>query len=726
MRTLRASVRRRAEGRKLSAVVAYAFDASTRMLPFVFVDKWMAPGGPRAVASALVDAGIETRVVLQQWNPRFDPALMQLDGRLPDLFLVSSMGIHGRAMDGLLRRIQTVDPADRPLVLAGGPRTNYEPWRVFGSDPSAPWGADVATTGEVYVLLALLDLLLAERAKGEPLRRTFFRLRDHGWLDHIPGLVYARGAREGVAEELVDTGVQRLLADLDELPDPVAGFACLEPPGRNRALGPRPLPPERVRRYTPIASIEMTYGCRFRCPYCPIPAYNQHQDRRKSPERIVAEFRSLYETYGITRYFGTDDNFFNRKDRAFDIIRRMERARLSDRTPLAKRTRWATEVTVHDTYEMHEHLPLARKAGVRALWLGVEDMTATLVKKGQSIDKTRAVFHALRDARIHPMPMMMHDDGQPLLSWRGARGLLNQAQLLRSAGAMTFQVLYLTPAHGSKLYNETYESGLAYASAGGHPVDESMLGGNYVVASRHPRPWFRQLDAILAYLWFYNPLRFLKALVLPTNRKRGFYDASYQVFGMLGLLFNLRRAPWWILRLLRGPVVRASRVPRPHVPMRAPDAAEAAHDIPEGPDPKRVRRLATPSFAEDEEKGLRRRGHATLSSRAGQGAAQPPAPRKTHDDEPHGGDHVRRVVVAEHQGRDGDQHGARERETAVPRGDAKRDDGDDPGQRGVAAGEAVRRHLVLGDQGAKRFRESQPPDVVREPPRERPPRAHRR
>ena len=65
---------------------------------------------------------------------------------------------------------------------------------------------------------------------------------------------------------------------------------------------------------------------------------------------------------------------------------------------------------------MKEHLPLIRQSGCRALWLGVEDMTATLVKKGQSVDKTTEAFQLLRAAGICPMPMMMHHDSQPLYS----------------------------------------------------------------------------------------------------------------------------------------------------------------------------------------------------------------------------------------------------------------------------------------------------------------------
>jgi hypothetical protein len=156
---------------------------------------------------------------------------------------------------------------------------------------------------------------------------------------------------------------------------------------------------------------------------------------------------------------------------------------------------------------------------------------------------------------------------------------------------MTFQVLHLGPSQGTKLYNETYESRLAYASANGHEVEEWMNSGNYVIASRHPRPWQRQVNALLAYLWFYNPLRLLKAMVRPKNRKGWFVDAFWQAYGCTGVLWNLCRTPWWAWRLLRGPIRRTAQVPRSVLPMWAPDGGPAAHDLPPGPDPKTVRRL---------------------------------------------------------------------------------------------------------------------------------------
>ncbi|MHC5112084.1 MAG: B12-binding domain-containing radical SAM protein [Planctomycetota bacterium] len=576
---LRHRLRAIAPSHDLSSVIACAFDHRTRMLPFVYADLRMAPAGVRAIGSAMVDAGFrKTRIVLQQWNRNFSPSSMRLDGRIPDIFMVSSMQLHTAACEALIRDACTIDPAHRPLIIAGGPKVIYEPWDVFGTDPQDPWTADAAVTGEEYVLLSLIEALLQTRARKEPLRTTFQRARDTGVLDDIPGLVYARSGNSGVAEELIDTGIQRLVGDLDELPHPELGYRLLEPPSRARTLSSNALPAGKVRRYSPIGSLVLTFGCKFACTYCPIPAYNQRKFRVKSGERIANEFRTLYETFGIRKFFGADDNFFNDKSRTIEIVETLARTKI-DGAPIRKRIRWGTEVTVHDTLKLREHLPVVRKAGVRSLWIGVEDMTATLVNKGQTVDTTTEAFRLLSRHGICPMPMMMHHDEQPLISFGGTKyGLLNQVHHLRKIGAATVQVLMLVPATGSKLFVETYTSGMAYERVGGREVEEHMLGGNYVIASNHPRPWRKQVNILVAYAYFYNPFRLLLGLVRPRT-KLYLADAVFQGLGMWGLWQTVQKTSGWVLRLRLGKIRRRSEPPMNKIPMRGVEGASASHAL---------------------------------------------------------------------------------------------------------------------------------------------------
>ncbi len=563
----------------LTSVIACAFDHRTRMLPFIYADTRMAPAGVRAIGSAMADVGFtKTRIVQQQWSRNFRPTQMRLDGRIPDLFMVSSMHMHSAPANALMRNAHKIDPEHRPLIIGGGPRAVYAPWEFFSADARDPWAADVVVTGEEFVLLSLLEVLLSVRGKGESMRAAFLRARQEGLLDEVLGLVYARTDERGKPIELIDTGVQRLVGNLDELPDPTLGFRLLEPPSNRPTLAAQALPANQVRRYSMIASLVLTFGCKFACPYCPIPAYNQRQHRVKSGERIADEMVRIHTEFGIPYFFGADDNFFNHAERTLPILETLARTTVNGQS-FRRSIRWGTEVTVHDTLLLKEHLPLANKAGIRWLWLGVEDMTATLVKKGQSVDRTTAAFQALRNNGICPMPMMMHHDSQPLYTPGKPYGLLNQVQLLRKAGAVTLQVLMMTPATGSKLYAESYTSGLAFESVAGRKVEAHMLDGNYVVASRHAKPWQKQFNILCAYLFFYNPVRLLIALVRPKTLNH-WVDSAWQMVGIYGTLFNIRRTAGWAIRLMRGQIVRKTSPPTSLIPMRSVDGGDAGHALP--------------------------------------------------------------------------------------------------------------------------------------------------
>ncbi len=90
----------------LATVIACAFDHRTRVLPFIYADTRMVPAGVRAIGAAMLDSGFEkTRIVLQQWNRNFRPQQMRLDGRVPDIFMVSSMHLHSTSCDEMIRDV---------------------------------------------------------------------------------------------------------------------------------------------------------------------------------------------------------------------------------------------------------------------------------------------------------------------------------------------------------------------------------------------------------------------------------------------------------------------------------------------------------------------------------------------------------------------------------------------------------------------------------------------
>jgi radical SAM superfamily enzyme YgiQ (UPF0313 family) len=572
-RELEHGLRARPDTGNLPVLVCYAFDQRTRLGPFLFADMRLLTAGPRAISAALYQAGFtRQRIVMRQWNRNFRPSVARLDGQPAHLLFVSSMQIHSASAYEMIADAYRLGD-QRPLILAGGAKAIYEPWDFFGCGPDGKYSADVVVTGEEFVALELLDRLLEYRSGGEHLRKTFHRLRRSGLLDDIPGLVYREGDEKTPLTRLINTGIQRLVQDLDELPHPLIGLGLLEPPHRRRTLARRPIDLGRLNRYGYCVSLVTTHGCKFHCPYCPIPAYNQFTFRWKSPGRLRHEMETIAEKTGIRHFFGTDDNFFNNRDTVAEVFSELALGRVRGKS--FRKTVWfGTEATEFDVFKNQDLLPLARAGGLRAIWFGIEDMTAELVKKGQSPEKTRALFELLTRLGIAPMAMMMHHDGQPLFSRGQLYGLLNQVNFLRRTGAVSAQVTILIPSVGSKGYEEPYEKGMVIEQAGDKKLEDYHYDGNHCIATADPQPWRKQLNVYLAYASFYNPLNFARVV---TDWKDPLWNwrVVYQVYGMAGLARSVAQSFRWVWNLYRGPIQKMTAVPRRRLLMVPPPVTPA-------------------------------------------------------------------------------------------------------------------------------------------------------
>jgi len=559
---------------EISTVVAYAFDYRTRLGPFLFADTRLLTAGPRAVASALHEAGFhKTRIVLRQWNPNFRPSAARLDGAIPQMLLVSSMQIHSASAYEMVVDAYKLGEA-RPFILAGGAKAIYEPWDFFGLGPEGACSADVVVTGEEFVLLQLLDRLMDSRANGEHLRKTFHRMRRSGLLDDIPGLVFRESDEKAPLGRLINTGVQRMVQDLDELPHPMTSLGLLEPPHGRRTLSRHAVPQGKLSRHAGMISLVTTHGCKFHCPYCPIPAYNQFTFRYKSSERLRDEMKEIAELTGINAFFGTDDNFFNNRETVEEVFTGLSRGKVHGK-PFRDAVFFGTEATEFDVFKNQDLLPLCREGGLRAIWFGIEDMTAELVKKGQSPEKTKKLFELLNTFGIAPMPMMMHHDGQPLASRGNLYGLINQVNFLRKTGSVSVQVTILTPSVGSKGYEESYKKGLVIDEANGRKVEDYHYDGNHCIATEDPRPWRKQMNIYLAYASFYNPLNLVRSIV---NWKDPLWSVRvmYQAYGMVGLVKSVTTGWDWMTSLWKGPVRKQQDVPRRRLEMVPPPVAANA------------------------------------------------------------------------------------------------------------------------------------------------------
>ena len=570
---LQARLRKRSSALgEVPTVVLSAFDRSTRLLPFVFYDAFMFPAGASAIANALHQAGFaSTRAVFQLWNPNFRASRARFDGRALEMLLISSMQIHSQRAYDAINEVWSLGAA-RPLIIAGGPKAIYEPYHFWPEpgkrDPAVP---DVVVTGEQYVLLELLNTLLECRSARGTMRSAFEQARSEGALETIPGLVYLAPGASAEEPALIDTGLQRLVQDLDELPGEETALDLLEPPHRGTGLSSKPLEPARVGRYARIVSLLVTQGCKFNCSYCPIPAVNQKSWRSRSPEALVRTIASIYERFHIKYFFGADDNFFNRRETAEELLTAMARSTVSS-VPFRERIRFATEATQFDTYRNRDLLPLARDAGMHALWFGIEDLTATLINKGQKPTQTVELFRLLDEHKISPMAMMMFHAGQPYHTPGALYGLYNQIKFLREAGAVSVQCTVHSPAVGTREQEAIYAKGGVLRSIGSYIIPESMYDGNHVMVVAGEAPWKRQVKLLGGYAAFYNPANLVRALKRhgsPLRRRR----VRYQLAGMAAMIWTAAKMAPYILRLMTGKASYKREAGATAIEIRHPDQA---------------------------------------------------------------------------------------------------------------------------------------------------------
>lgn len=599
-RSLLQTLRMYKDAHDLNIVIVYTFDFRTRMLPYWYADMRMAPCSVRTIGDCLNAAGFKNvRIVLQQWTPKFKPSQARLNDRPTDILMVSAMQVHAEPAYDMIRDAVKVGPG-RPLILAGGPKAIYEPADFFELGPKPGIGADCVSTGEIYVLLELLQRILDNKGPGDSCLSAYERCRRTGALDDIAGLVYLAPQSPREKPLAINTGVQRLLRDLDEMPLPDAGYRMIEPPHRRRTLAPHPYPAHKVGKKSVVCSLISTQGCKFACTYCPIPAVNQRTWRFKSPQRLAAEIKHIYENFGITQFFSTDDNFFNTRETVVDLMTELANTKVRG-MPLGETINFFTEATAFDVHKNRDILPLCRKGGLRAIWFGIEDITAELVNKGQTPGKAKEIYGIMRSLQIEPMAMMIHSDDQPLRTADGdLSGLVNQARYMFEIGAVSYQCTYLGPAVGTIDFEPAAKERKIYKTVGGDPVPQAFQDGNHVAASKHPRPWERQMNVIRGYATFYNPLNTLKILINWRKDSLSARRLLFQIVGQIGILMTAPKFWRWARKLKRGPIevwdgLQPARIPMID-PVREVEVNWAIEHSPSpGLDALRTRRIASPS-----------------------------------------------------------------------------------------------------------------------------------
>lgn len=243
----------------------------------------------------------------------------------------------------------------------------------------------------------------------------------------LAGLAGVAPYRPGDLREAV---IHRPLAtDLDALPAP----------DRRLTADYRDLYHLGFRR--PIATVETSRGCPFRCNFCSVWRYFQGQVRTKSPERVIQELWSLDPA--IREVFFTDDNFLadvNRARRVADLIERSE----------LPRRRYIFQARSDTVVRHPEVVEKWRRIGLSGVFIGFEKADQGAldgVRKSNNVGNNEQALAVLRRRDIAVYASFIVDPGATLLDFRKLGHYVARHRLRQPY----FSVL--TPLPGTELFD---------------------------------------------------------------------------------------------------------------------------------------------------------------------------------------------------------------------------------------------------------------------------------
>ena len=192
----------------------------------------------------------------------------------------------------------------------------------------------------------------------------------------------------------------------------------------------------------PLALLETSRGCPFRCTFCAVWPFYKGTFRVKSPERVVEELALVPDPFILF----VDDNFMADPERCEEIARLIERRGIRKRYTLQARS---------DSIVKHrELLKLWKAIGLKAIFVGFEgfrDEDLRRLRKGTAVRVNDEAVEILRSLGIELWASFIVDPSFGPEDFQGLR------EYVRSRGIKQASFSVLTPLPGTRLFEELKE-----------------------------------------------------------------------------------------------------------------------------------------------------------------------------------------------------------------------------------------------------------------------------
>ncbi len=241
-----------------------------------------------------------------------------------------------------------------------------------------------------------------------------------------------------------------------------------------------------------VKSAMTQWGCPYDCEFCSVTAQFSRVVRHRRTDQVLAELAGL----SAEELFFHDDNFVVNKRRTAELLRAMVGAGL---TPsFAAQMRADTVLRSRASHEIdHEFLELLSEAGCGMAMVGFESISEenlTSIGKRTNVAVSEQAVRA-----FHSHGIGVHGMFVVGLDFDDASSAQATADFARRLGIDTFQLMMVTPAPGTRLWERLESEGRLIEA------DWTLFDGHHaVLRPEQMTPLELQLSAIDAMRRFYS------------------------------------------------------------------------------------------------------------------------------------------------------------------------------------------------------------------------------
>lgn len=303
----------------------------------------------------------------------------------------------------------------------------------------------------------------------------------------------------------------------------------------------------KMRDYVSV-SVQYSRGCPYNCEFCDIIVMNGRKPRTKAPERMMAEFDSLYKAGWRESVFIVDDNFIGNKVEVKKMLNRLIQWQKDHNYPFI----FFTEASV-DLAKDEELMRLMSEAGFDKVFLGIE--TPSL----QSL--TECSKHQNTKADLAESIKTLHSWGLQVMGGfivgfdSDTAGIFDQQiNFIQKTGVVTAMVGILTALPKTRLWQRLKEEKRLIFDSKGENTDGSInfipkMGKKTLLSG-----YKKIITTIYSSKEYYRRVRtFLKDFNVEKHLKKTFRFTDlrplFRSFWRIGIISSARFEYW---RLLLG------------------------------------------------------------------------------------------------------------------------------------------------------------------------------